>query len=139
MNAAAATTLSIGKAREQLRSEHQVRLISPDEEGCGFDRSPNGVYGFTYAPATETPIFHRQSYHSSEVHKRTDGSGFLLVHRTPEDAARLTRGGVVEVRAYPDPWEKATELVAAPMHGIISSLYKPVREEGNAIPLRISL
>jgi hypothetical protein len=139
MNAAAATTLSMGKAREQLRSEHQVRLISPDEEGYGFHRTPNGVYGFTYAPATETPIFNRHSYHSFEVHKCPDGSGFLLVHCTPEDALRLRKGGVVEVRAYPDRWQEATQLVAVPMDAIVSSLYKPVREDGNAIPLRVSL
>jgi hypothetical protein len=140
MNAAAAITLSTDKAREQLRSEHQVRLISQDEEGCGFERTPNGVYGFTYAPATETPIFNRQSYHSFEVHKCPDGSGFLLVHCTPEDAARLnTGGGIVEVRAYPDPWNQATELVSVPLHAIVSTLYKPVRDDGNAIPLQLSL
>lgn len=140
MNAAAATTLSYGKAREQLRSEHQVRLIAPDEEGHAFDRIPNGVYGFTYAPATETPVFLRQSYHSFEVHKLAGGAGFLLVHCRPDDVAKLKAGGgPVQVTAYPDPWQDATEPVAVPMHLIVSSLYKPVREDGNAIPLKLSL
>jgi hypothetical protein len=140
MNAAAAKTLSSGKARDQLRSEHQVQLISPDDEGSAFDRIPNGVYGFTYAPGTETPVFRGQSYHSFEVHKRPDGSGFLVAHCTPEDLAALKRGGrTVEITAYPDPWEKATEAVAIPIGAVVSGYYKPVRQDGNGIPLRLSL
>ena len=139
MNAAAAITLSHGKAREQLRSEHQVRLVSAGEEGTAFARLPNGVYGFTYAPATETPVFSRQSYHSFEVHKQPDGAGFLLVHVSPGDLNKLKSSGTVQVRALPDPWQEATELIAVPMETIVSRLFKPVREDGNAIPLQVSL
>ena len=41
--------------REQLRAEHKLRPVKSEEEGTAITKLPNGVYGFTYAPATETP------------------------------------------------------------------------------------
>ncbi len=136
---AATTPLSADQAREQLRSGNQVRLISSDEEGQAFHAIPTGVYGFTYAPATETPVFARRSYHSYEVHKLNDGSGRLIGFCAAADAARVRTGkGDFEITACPDPWNDATELVVIPMDAITNSLYKLNRREGNAIPLRLS-
>jgi hypothetical protein len=124
--------------REGLRAEHQVRPLRPDEEGSAFSKLPGGVYGFTYAPATETPLFAAQAYHSFEVHKLPDGSGRLLVHCTREQKARLQSGGPAEeMLVYPDPWQDATELVAIALDRLMNSLYKPIRRDGNAVPLRV--
>ena len=135
---ATATPVSQDQARERYRSQHQVRLISEADEGSSFAHLPPGVYGFTYAPATETPIFQRHSYHSFEVHKLPDGSGCMIVFCTPEEAAKLKeKGREFEMTVYPDQWENATQPVAIPFDQVYTSLYKPVRRDGNAIPLRI--
>jgi hypothetical protein len=123
--------------RDRLRVEHRVRTLQSEEEGAAFDHLPNGVYGFTYAPATETPLFAKPAYHSFEVHKLADGSGRLLVYCTPDDASRIAGGEVGEMMAYPDAWENATVLVAVPLERVMNSLYKPVRRDGNAVPLRV--
>ena len=135
--AAAASSLSQDQARERYRLEHQVRLVPPSHEGAGFADLPSGVYGFTYAPATETPIFERHSYHSFEVHKLPDGSGRLIAFCTPQDAAQLTGTGEFDITVYPDAWENASVPVTIPFDWIFTSLYKPVRRDGNAIPLHI--
>ena len=137
--AAATPPVSADQARERYRVEHQVRLVSDAEDGTGFAHLPPGVYGFTYAPATETPIFKRHSYHSFEVHKLPGGSGRLISFCTPEVAEELkSNGKEIEVTLYPDPWEKATVPVAIPFDWILANLYKPVRRDGNAIDIRIS-
>ena len=136
--AAAATLVSQDQARERYRVEHKVRLVSEADEGAAFAHLPNGVYGFTYAPATETPIFQRKSYHSFEVHKLPDGSGQLISYCTAEDAAKLDGKGEFDITIYPDPWENATVPVSIPFDWVYTNLYKPVRRDGNAIPLHVS-
>ena len=136
--AAAATLVSQDQARERYRVEHKVRLVSEADEGAAFAHLPNGVYGFTYAPATETPIFQRQSYHSFEVHKLPDGSGQLIAFCNRDDAGKLDGKGEFDITIYPDPWENATVPVSIPFDRVFTSLYKPVRRDGNAIPLHIS-
>jgi hypothetical protein len=131
--------VSSDQARERFRVEHQVRLVLDAEEGAGFSHLPAGVYGFTYAPATETPLFKRHSYHSFEVHKLPGGAGRLIAFCTPEVAEELKgTGKEIEATLYPDPWEKATVPVAIPFDWIFANLYKPVRRDGNAIDIRIS-
>ena len=65
--AAATTPLSADQARERNRAAHKVRLITSREEGRGFAKLPTGVYGFTYAPAPETPLFVKHSFGAYEV------------------------------------------------------------------------
>jgi hypothetical protein len=97
------------------------------------------VYGFSYAPATETPLFARKSYHSYEVHKLADGSAYMLAFVTKSEAERLTAHGQdIKVTVYPDPYGESDTLVSIPFERILTSLYKPVRREGNAVPLTIA-
>lgn len=125
--------------REQLRSTHQLRPLRRDEEGLSVHNLPANVYGFTYAPATETPLFARQSYHSFEVHKTADGSAYVVAFVTPSEAERIDgRHDEVEVTIYPDPYEEATAMVTIPFERVITSLYKPVRRDGNAVPLKLA-
>lgn len=139
MSTAFATPVTGDMSRERFRSEHKVRLVRPDEDGFSLFKLPPGVYGFTYAPTTETPVFERQSFHSFEVHRLPDSSGRLLVYVSAEDLAQLNgREKLFSVTGYPDPWESATHLVAIPFDWILNSLHKPVRQDGNGIPLRLS-
>ena len=125
--------------REQLRSERNLRPVRKDEEGFGVDKLPAGVYGFTYAPATETPLFERHSYHSFEVHKVSDGSAYIVAFVTAEDEERIrARNNEIEVTIYPDPFESATIMVCIPFERVLSNLYKPVRRDGNAVPLTLA-
>src|SRR5690348_7930864 len=58
---------------DRLRAEHQVRLIDPNDEGMSFEKLPVGVYGFSYAPQQESPLFGNKMYQNFEVHKLPDG------------------------------------------------------------------
>jgi hypothetical protein len=125
--------------REQLRGEHNLRPLENSEEGTGISKLPAGVYGFTYAPATETPLFARKSYHSFEVHKMKDGKAHIVAFVSPEDAERIkSHEEDVDVTVYPDPYEKATAMVIIPFDRVLSSLYKPIRYDGNAVPLKLA-
>lgn len=139
MAAAAMRTLSTNQTREDFRAEHRVRLVSNQEEGRGFERLPSGVYGFTYAPATETPLFSRGGYGAYEVHKLADGAGRMIVYCSPATAAALAaRPEMLQVDVYPDAHGDATVLVALPMEWITSSVHKVVRREGNPVTLKVS-
>ena len=125
--------------REQLRAQYQLRSVAREEEGTPVRSLPAGVYGFSYAPATETPLFARKSYHSFEVHKRADGSAHMLAFVSKGEAERLAaHGDDIEVTVYPDPYEQSDTLVSIPFERILTSLYKPVRRDGNAVPLTIA-
>ena len=125
--------------REQLRSEQKLRPLRNDEEGAAVAALPSGVYGFTYAPATETPLFARKSYHSFEVHKTGDGTAQMIAFVTSTDAARIqAHEDEIDVTIYPDPYENATEMVIIPFDRVLSSLYKPIRYDGNAVPVKLA-
>jgi hypothetical protein len=138
MSAATPIANDQDQARELLRREHNVRIVRGEEEGLAFHKLPGGVYGFTYAPATETPLFGHKSYHSFEVHKLPDGSGRLIGYCAPEDTARIQSiGQQVDLTLYPDPWESATNLMSIDLGWLVSDNYRPVRKEGNGLLLRL--
>jgi hypothetical protein len=124
--------------RQTLRSEHKLRAVRSDEEGLGLEKLPGGVYGFTYAPATETPLFARRSYHSFEVHKAVDGSAYLLAYTSGADAEHLKASEEIDVTVYPDPFENADTMVRVPFGRILSNHHKPVRYDGNALHLKLA-
>lgn len=118
--------------REQLRQTHQVRLVTDSEEGKGISNLPVGVYGFTYAPIGELPLFGRRAFHTFEVHKTAQREWHLLVFVTPREAEALRSAtGPVEMRLFPDAFEDATELVSLPASRIASKRMLTSREPGN--------
>jgi hypothetical protein len=139
MAAAAIVSLTTNQTRESIRAEHRVRLLTQQEEGRGFSRIPEGVYGFTNAPATETPVFLKQTFQSFEVHKLAGGHGRLLGYCT-QDQARAIAGepDLLEMDLYPEPYETATVLVALPIEWITNGVYKVVRRPGGPVTLRVS-
>lgn len=124
---------------EALRATHQVRPLQPEEEGMDAVLLPGGVYGFTYAPGQpETPLFAKQNYHTFEVHKTADGTGYLIGFVTPSEASDLSAAkGGTPVRLFPKPWESSQSLVCVPVSGIVSSKRMP-REDGNPFPFTIA-
>lgn len=121
-------------ARERVRREHGVRVVTPAEEGVAASKLPGGVYGFTNAPLTESPLFASQLYRAFEVHKTVDGECRLIVFATPDDAAGIRSADrPVEAQIYPDPYESATEALAIPFSRLSMKKLVTSREPGNWI------
>lgn len=75
-------------AREALRQQHGVRLVTPSEEGSSIMQLPDGVYGFTYAPAIAAPLFASFRYRAFEMHRK-DGEPFIVGFLSAAEAERL--------------------------------------------------
>ncbi|HEX9725999.1 MAG TPA: hypothetical protein VGC53_17115 [Vicinamibacteria bacterium] len=109
------------KEIEELRTQHQVRLVTDEEEGTGIDRLPSGVYGFTYSPAADNfPLFKKKEINSYESHKLRDGRAILIGYLTSEEVDKLnTSKKAVVLHLFPVPKEKATTLVIVPMARVL--------------------
>ena len=119
---------------DRLRAAHQVTLIDPDDEGTGFEQLPVGVYGFSYAPQQEAPLFGKKMYQNFEVHKHADGVMGVIGYVNEADFATLEAGRAGTIHLYPDPYEQATRLVSVRMSRVLRAK-SPTRDHGNALPL----
>lgn len=119
---------------EASRRQHQTSIIQRQHEGCGIHVVPNGTYGFTYAPATSSPLFANKPYQSFEMHKATDGRSYLLGYLTPAEAEAIRGSETVEVKLFPDVYESATEFVCLPLARLQRKTNNPNHEQGNWVP-----
>ena len=112
-------------AREAVRKEHQLALISDAEDGNPIARVSNGVYGFSYSPGEKIfPVLVKTAASAFEFHKRGNGEVFLLGFATPEIAAELAAAkGVVKAAIFPAARDGASELVLIPR-----ALYRETRQ-----------
>jgi hypothetical protein len=77
--------------QEALRAAHQVRLVTPTEEGSGVDTLPGGVYGFTYSPGLPSaPLFAVRRYRCYETHKLPSGDVFVVGYAMRDVAHELS-------------------------------------------------
>ena len=128
---------STGSEVEHIRARNGVRLVHERDRGFGIALQPNGVYGFTYSPRQESPLFDRKSFRSFEMHKLADGSVHLVGFVSEEEAAKLsTSGEYLDIELYPDAWESSVKAVSIPSSRIIE-MTGPSREAGNALKLRV--
>ena len=126
-------------SREQLRNQYGLRAVDAREEGFGVSQLPERVYGFTYAPLGETPVFAKHAFQSFEVHKLPNGEATLLAFVTPPDASAIRDGQrELSVRLYPEAWDDATEMVAIPYSRLFSKRLLPSRERGGWIEATVS-
>lgn len=124
--------------REELRREARLRLVTGAEEGCSAGRLPGGVYGFTYAPLSESPLFSKHSFHSFEVQKLQTGECRLVVFATPEEASRIRSAtDCISVHVYPAAWNEATELLALSLGRLTTKKLNPSREDGNWLEVTV--
>ena len=103
--------------REELRKQHQVRLVT--DEGAGIDQQPNGTYGYTYAPAVAAPMFGSRKYQNFEIHKSPRGEKFVLGYVSAAELAEINKKAHLDIKLYPDAFEVSTEFVClalADMH-----------------------
>jgi hypothetical protein len=113
---------STEQAREALRREHGVRLVTPAEEGTAAPDFPCGVYGFTGSPVLASPLFAQRRYRNFEVHHLPNGVTCVVGFVAPAQAARLTgqtQAEPVTVTMYPDAEGDATAIVSIPYNRIV--------------------
>ena len=81
--------------QEALRIAHEVRVVTPEEEGTGVNGLPGGVYGFTYSPGLpNAPLFAARRYRSYETHKLPSGDVFVIGFAKPDVARELSTANV---------------------------------------------
>lgn len=105
--------VSSEQAREALRRDNSVRVVTEAEEGAAAEALPAGTYGFTGSPLLASPLFGIRRYRNFEVHRLATGPavvGFV----SAADAAKLTQTAAepVALRLYPDATADATIIVA---------------------------
>jgi hypothetical protein len=102
--------------QETLRKTHDVRIVSPAEEGVGVNALPGGVYGFTYSPGLpNAPLFAERRFRSYETHKVAGGEISIVGFADVETAAVLASSSTERtIQVQPEPDETATVLVTIP-------------------------
>jgi hypothetical protein len=102
--------------QQALRAAHDVRIVSPAEEGMGVNSLPGGVYGFTYSPAlANAPLFAQRRFRCYETHKLAGGEVFVVGFTDVESAAALEAGsGEQTLVIQPEPDAAANVLVKVP-------------------------
>jgi len=103
-------------AQQALRAAHDVRIVSPAEEGMGVNSLPGGVYGFTYSPGlANAPLFAERRFRCYETHKLAGGEIFVVGFTDVESAAALEAGsGEQTLVIQPEPDATANVLVKVP-------------------------
>ena len=103
-------------AQQALRAAHDVRIVSPAEEGMGVNSLPGGVYGFTYSPAlANAPLFAERRFRCYETHKLAGGEIFVVGFTDVESAAALeANSGEQTLVIQPEPDATANVLVKVP-------------------------
>lgn len=124
--------------REAFRKSFQVRLIDEKEEGSSILALPDGVYGYTTAPASdEMPVFRQPVFRCTELMK-LDGHVKLVGYLTPSEKAAVEAGQEpVAVDLYPEPYKDATALLAVPLERI-DRRRQPTRDDGNAMRIEVA-
>lgn len=123
---------------ETLRARHRVAEIAAKDEGAGVDHLPDGVFGFSYAPQQESPLFRKKMFQSFEVHRVAGGEVFFIGFASERDAASLRGAGAQsEISIHPEPWRDAVKVVAVP-RSRVTRAKGPLRDSGNAIKLELS-
>lgn len=122
---------------EAFRAINQVRLLDPDDEGAGVAHLPSGVYGFTFAPNQESPLFRRRIHQAFEVHKLHDGTIVLVGFVTEKERDEMSvPERYLDVTLYPEPWENSTKAVCIPRERMLRAK-GPSRSDGNPLYLEL--
>ena len=124
-------------ARDALRREHAVRLVTSAEEGSAAQALPPGVYGFTGSPVLASPLFSQRCFRNFEVHRLASGVS-LIGFVASAEAAELTRptGDTVTVKIYADAEGDATAIVSIRYDCIVQHRQYAIRN-AEAISLQV--
>src|SRR6185436_27843 len=124
--------------REALRTLHQVRPLTTEEEGTGVDRLPRGVWGYTHSPAVENaPLFSRKLFYNFEVHKASDGEVYLIGFLRPDVAVIVeTNPAPLDIRLFPVPQDDAVTPVSILASRLVRNKEQSFRD-ANGIELQL--
>lgn len=102
--------------QELLRTAHQVRLVSSQEEGNSVSALPGGVYGYTYSPGlTGAPLFAVRRFRSYETHKLASGEVYVIGFAKSDVARALsTASEEMSLQIHPQPEADYETLVTIP-------------------------
>lgn len=130
---------SILPERQALRDGSKLRIVTSQEEGTDIQHLPEGIYGFTGAPATaEIPLFIRPYFECFEIHKLGNGETAWVGYITEPERATVEGGREpVTVDLYPDPFDSATSLVRIPSSRV-DRRRPPTRDKGNFMRMDIA-
>ena len=133
------TTSTTEAARDALRREHDVTLVSPAQEGFAAANLPDGVYGFTSSPALESPLFATRHYRNFEIHRMANGVTAMIGFVTPAEARQLAevQHDAITVMLHPDAEGDATSIVSLPYDRVVQHRQYSVRNAA-AIALQVS-
>ena len=126
-------------AREALRREHNVRVVTSDLEGFAAEKLPDGVYGFTASPALASPLFAVRYYRNFEIHRLANGVTAVIGFVTAGEARQLAepQAEPITVMVHPDAEGNASAIVSIPYDRVVQHRQYSVRN-AEAIPLIIA-
>ena len=108
------------------------------EAGAGVAHIPTGVYGFTYSPQQEAPLFQKTMYRIFEVHKLRDGSVEVIGFVTEQEAASISASReTIGVTVYPDSQGDSVRAVSIPMSKVLE-IKGPLRDRGYELKIELS-
>lgn len=128
---------ALSPEREAFRKKYNVSIVASEMEGTSVLRQPDGVYGFTTAPASdEMPLFSKPVYRCTELIRTAEE--ILIVGYLNPSEAELVEAGLEPATAtlYPEPYEQATRLVGIPLSRI-DRRRPPTRDEGNSMKIEV--
>ena len=125
--------------REEMRRRASLRPISDKEEGWNIRRLPEGIYGFTGAPASEElPLFVAPIYQCFEVQKLIGGEICHVGYVTEAEFQQYQQGlGSMVMDLYPEPYGASTKLISVP-RSRTDRTRSPTRDRGNAMKMDIA-
>jgi hypothetical protein len=125
--------------RDSLRQSLGLRVVTVQEEGSSIRRLPNGIYGFTGAPATdEIPLFIKPIFECFEIHKNHDGVINWIGYVTElELRAFLDGSEPMMLDLYPEQHGDSKHLISVPATRV-DRRRPPTRENGNSMRIEVS-
>src|SRR5262245_52293128 len=122
---------------ELLRKQHGVRLVDEGDEGAGIAKVSPGVYGFSYTPHIECPLFQKQNSRSFEVHKLPDGSVEIIGFVSTKEVSTLSEeSGYSEIKLFPELTDDAINVVSIALSRVIQAK-GPARDDGNSLSIEL--
>jgi len=124
--------------REALRAGFRLRIVDKTEEGSDISVLPEGVYGFTGAPATaEIPLFVQPYFECYEIHKLPGGETAWVGYVTEREYQQYEQGaGPMNLDLYPEPHGEAKKLVRI-VGSRVDRRRPPTRDNGNSMKMEI--
>lgn len=122
---------------EQIRKRYRLRPMLGTEQGTRANELPEGIYGYTACgPAMDSdpsPVLSRRSVAGGvnifEVHKRHDGTTYLVGYASREHADKFEAGvKSLALSVFADPSEEAFTVAEIPLSRMKACETHPFRK-----------